>query len=214
MMSHFCPIWRSKMESKSLHRNTNSSLDFLIMRSNEKVRIPTGVLTVEQRLWWMVQSIVPNFICPASWMEAFLSSGRSARHGGHHCRDATLNGTQRSSWYWEDRHWQARLLEGSLKMRCCSEVGGLDTSCALIGFLPLFFANGSTFENQIISLSMMFWFVVTEKQKHDQLNVWTHLPMQCLFVIFTTFGIVDTYWRHQIYERDMKLCSKEKSFRT
>lgn len=118
-MSHFCPIWRSKMTSKSLHCYTNSSLDFLALRSNEKVRIPTGVLTVEQRLWWMVQSIVPNFICPASWMEAFLSSGRSARHGGHHCRDATLNGTQRSSWYWRDRHRQARLLEGSLKMRRC-----------------------------------------------------------------------------------------------
>lgn len=112
------------MKSKSLHCNTNSSLDFLVLRSNEKVRIPTGVLTVEQRLWWMVQSIVPNFICPASWMEAFLSSGRSARHGGHHCRDATLNGTQRSSWYWRDRHRQARLLEGSLKMRRCSGVEG------------------------------------------------------------------------------------------
>lgn len=55
---------------------------------NENVQIPTGPLTMEQRLWWMVQSIVPNFICPASWMDAFLSSGRSARQGGHHCREA------------------------------------------------------------------------------------------------------------------------------
>lgn len=43
------------------------------------------VLTIEQRLWWMVQSRVPNFICPANWIEAFLSSGSKARHGGHHC---------------------------------------------------------------------------------------------------------------------------------
>lgn len=49
------------------------------------------LLTIEQRPWWTVQSMVPNFICPANWMEAFLSSGRSARHGGHHCGDATIN---------------------------------------------------------------------------------------------------------------------------
>lgn len=42
-------------------------------------------LTTEHKSWWMVQSKVPNFICPASWMEAFLSSGSNARHGGHHC---------------------------------------------------------------------------------------------------------------------------------
>lgn len=37
----------------------------------------------------MVQSRVPNFICPANWIEAFLSSGSKARHGGHHCTQQT-----------------------------------------------------------------------------------------------------------------------------
>lgn len=42
------------------------------------------VFTLEQRPWWMVQSRVPNFICPTNWIDAFLSSGSNAWHGGHH----------------------------------------------------------------------------------------------------------------------------------
>lgn len=42
------------------------------------------VFTLEQRPWWMVQSRVPNFICPTNWIDAFLSSGSKAWHGGHH----------------------------------------------------------------------------------------------------------------------------------
>lgn len=197
-MSHFCPIWRSKMRSKSLHCDTNSFLDFPTLRSNEKVKIPTGALTMEQRLWWMVQSIVPNFICPASWMEAFLSSGRSARHGGHHCRDATLNGNSREAADIEKirtgRHvlsqevwrWDAAALfnrKVTLTTRRAFRAGGLDTFCAPIGFLPLFLQAAAHLRIEWFHFPWCFDLLLTKKRKHDRLKVWAHLPMQC-FLLF------------------------------
>lgn len=47
------------------------------------------VFTLEQRPWWMVQSRVPNFICPTNWIDAFLSSGSKAWQGGHHWTRST-----------------------------------------------------------------------------------------------------------------------------